>query len=93
MNADLTSACQGETSIQHNTASRELLEFDSQGLPREKTGCEVEGTVFSRRGFWTILASLWLQLMVIMFIAVEISRIETPVADWVSVALRALGID
>jgi hypothetical protein len=45
----------------------------------------------SRHRLWPVAASLWLQLMVIIFIVLETSRIKTPIADWVPKAIRLIG--
>ena len=62
------------------------------GDPVEQTSdWNLKGPTPSTRRLWPIAASLWLQLMVIIFVVVETSRIKTPIADWVNKALRLIS--
>ena len=31
---------------------------------------------------WLIVAAIWLQIIVVAFLVVQVSRVETPIVDW-----------
>lgn len=62
-------------------------------LFQQKADCKAERAPSLRQMFWLVLASIWLQVMVILFIIVEIKhQVRTPVTDWVNKMILLLGI-
>ena len=41
----------------------------------------------SRGFFWTMFAAVWLQIVVLIFIVIQLSRLNTPVGAWLSKTL------
>ena len=35
-----------------------------------------------RRRIWLLISTVWLESIVVAFVAVQVNRISTPVADW-----------
>jgi hypothetical protein len=64
---------------------------DNKKLTEKRTDCKAEKALSLRRRFLLVVVSLWLQVMVVIFIVVEIKhRVRTPVTEWVSKAIRVL---
>jgi hypothetical protein len=70
---------------------REVPKIHVGELDEQTSDRNLLGPTSSRHRLWPIAASLWLQLMVIIFIFLETSRIKTPIADWVPKAIRLIG--
>jgi hypothetical protein len=49
-----------------------------------------EEEVFSRRRLWLVVAVLWLQINVAVFVGVQLSRTSTPITDWAGKMIRLL---
>ena len=96
MNANLTwglirdkDKAQGKEAVD----DRELPKISIGEPPEQTIGWRLEGLTLSGQKLFPVAASLWLQLMVIIFIVVEISRLKTPVADWVNNAIRLISME
>jgi hypothetical protein len=62
-------------------------------LSQRKANCKSGRALSLRQMFWLVLASIWLQVIVIVFVIVEIKyRVITPVTDWVNKIILLLGI-
>jgi hypothetical protein len=35
------------------------------------------------RRFWLVVAGIWLDVIVLIFVVMQVSRLKTPVVDWV----------
>jgi hypothetical protein len=45
----------------------------------------------SRRGrFWGLVGAIWLQATVLVFVAVQLSRLKTPMVDWLDKTIDLL---
>jgi hypothetical protein len=62
-------------------------------LTRQRADCQ-EGRVLAlRQRSWLVIAALWLQAMVVVFVILETTRrIKTPVTDWMDKIAYLLGI-
>ena len=61
-------------------------------LLQRKAGCKVGRTLSLRQMLWLVLASIWLQVIVIVFVIVEIKWVIIPVTDWVDKIILLLGM-
>lgn len=62
-------------------------------LFQRKADCKAERAPSLRQMFGLILASIWLQVMVIVFVIVEIKhRVSTPVTNLVNKTILLLGM-
>ena len=49
-----------------------------------------EEGVSSRRIFWGLVCAIWLQIVVFVFVLVQVSRLKTPMVDWLSKTIELL---
>jgi len=50
------------------------------------------GEASRRQKVWLFVAALWLEVMVVVFVVVEINRrVRTPLSDWVNRMILLLG--
>ena len=62
-------------------------------LSQRKDDCKVGRALSLRQMFWLVFASIWLQLIVIVFVIVEIKHgVITPIADWMNKTILLLGM-
>lgn len=56
-----------------------------------KTGAGAVGASLPRRKkVGLVLAAIWLQIVVLVFVVVQVSRLTTPVSDWMDKILDLL---
>ena len=85
---------QGDTAVMLSRwqMSGESIVTDKE-LSQRKADCKAGRVLSLQQMFWLILASIWLQVIVIVFIIVEIKhRVITPVTDWVNKMILLLGM-
>jgi hypothetical protein len=64
-----------------------------KALLQRKAACKAGRALSLRQLLWLVLASIWLQGIVIVFVIVEIKRrVLTPVTDWVNKMILLLGM-
>lgn len=56
--------------------------MNSRDSAENKAGVDVEARLRFRKK-WLILAAFWIQLIVTTFVVVRLSRLATPLGDWV----------
>jgi uncharacterized membrane protein YccF (DUF307 family) len=62
-------------------------------LLQRKADCKAGGALSLRQMLWLVLASIWLQVIVIVCIIIEIKhRVDTPITDWLNKMLFLLGM-
>jgi len=42
------------------------------------------GVVHRRQRLWATISAIWLFVIVLIFVAVQISRVNTPIAGWLN---------
>ena len=67
------------------------MEGNDTGLTEHRTNCRAGRARPGRRRLWLVVSALWLQVMVIVFVIVQIQQqVHTPVTEWLSKAVRLL---
>jgi hypothetical protein len=58
----------------------------------ERVSCQSEGTPSSKQDFWIVIAAFWLFAIVLVFVAIQISRTSTPISDWANKMIHLLTV-
>jgi uncharacterized membrane protein YhaH (DUF805 family) len=57
-----------------------------------KADCQGKEGFSSRRRYWLVIAGLWLQIVVVIFIVMHFKHhVHTPVRDWMSRIMQLFG--
>jgi hypothetical protein len=58
----------------------------------KKADCKAEVAFSSWQRFWLVVAALWLQAVVVIFVFMQFKQhVHTPVSDWMSKIMHLFG--
>lgn len=68
------------------------MKIDTE-LTTQRADCQAERVSAFGQKFWVVIAALWLQVMIVVFIILETKRrVQTPVSDWMNKIVYLLGM-
>jgi len=69
------------------------MKANKEESTQQKANSKSENSCFLWRRFWLIVAALWLQIVVIVFLGIEIKhQVRTPIAQLGSKIIYLLGL-
>ena len=69
------------------------MKTDDKELTENGPECKAKKALSSWEKIWLIIAALWLQVMVVVFVVTEIRhRDRTPITEWVNKMTHLLGM-